>query len=205
MLKELFESSFFRTFKKQGEQLFLTESSHVGEFSLKDSLACHDCKDKCDEEEGRREQIRIKTRDVVFVMKLDQVFELCEENLGENCDFIIDDSRTIALIEMTCSNSDYIVGKRIKARRQLFNTLCILFTNPDLRFHIEKEQTKFVVFSWKNTGGGHITDSAEYTMGQFTAMTDEVYSPDNVSKFDFGFQYKEIRYPDILNWNTLCL
>lgn len=203
MLKELFESSFYHTFKQQENQLFLTEFTHSGEFSLKDSLACNDCIVKCAEEDENREQLRIKTRNVVYVMKLDQVFELSKEDLGENCDFIIDDSKGIALIEMTCSNSDYIVGKRIKARGQLYNTLCVLFANPDFRAHIERRHTKFVVLSWKNTESRHDADSIEDTMGYFTAMTDEVYSPENVSKFEFDFLYKEIRYPDILNWDTL--
>ena len=32
-------------------------------------------------------------------------------------------------------------------------------------------------------------------MTGMTVMADEVYSPDNESKFDFGFKMKEIRYP----------
>ena len=36
-----------------------------------------------------------------------------------------------------------------------------------------------------------------------TEMSDEVYSIDNVSNFDFGFKFKEIRYPDTLNWDDL--
>ena len=32
-----------------------------------------------------------------------------------------------------------------------------------------------------------------------TILADAVYSPDNESKFDFGFKLKEIRYPSILS------
>jgi len=41
-------------------------------------------------------------------------------------------------------------------------------------------------------------DSVEASMKGMIQMTDEVYSPDNESRFDFGFKLKEIRYPDFL-------
>ena len=39
------------------------------------------------------------------------------------------------------------------------------------------------------------------SMMGMTVMADEVYSPDNESKFDFGFKLKEIRYPHALVMN----
>jgi hypothetical protein len=203
MYKELFESSFYHTFEQQGDNLFLIETKHVGEFSLTDSLACVDCIYKCSEDEKQREQIKVLASNTVYSMKLDQVFILTRENLGKNCDYIIGDTSTVALIEMTCSNTDYVIGKRVDAKRQLYNTLCVLNSNPDIRNHIERKIAKYVVFSWRDTGNHYSPDDAERSMGYLTAMTDEVYSPDNVSKFDFGFMYKEIRYPDRLNWDNL--
>lgn len=41
-------------------------------------------------------------------------------------------------------------------------------------------------------------DSIEFSMKGMILMSDETYSPDNESKFDFGFKLKEIRYPDVL-------
>lgn len=203
MLKELFEISFYHTFEQQGDKLFLRETSHVGEFSLTDPLACYDCRVKCSEDEKQREQIKVLTSNKVYSMKLDQVFNITKENLGKNCDYIIDDASTVALIEMTCSNADYVIDKRHEAKKQLYNTLCVLNANPDIRGHIERETAKYVVFSWRDTSNQYQTDDAERSMENFTAMTDEVYSPDNVSKFDFDFMYKEIRYPDRLIWDNL--
>ena len=41
-------------------------------------------------------------------------------------------------------------------------------------------------------------DSVEQSMKGMILMSDEVYSPDNESKFDFGFKMKEVRYQDVL-------
>ena len=100
---------------------------------------------------------------------------------------------------MTCSTTDYVKGKRIKARGQLFNTLSLFYTNPDIRSHMEKKNIRYVVFSWKETiPENKEMDSVETSMKGMILMSDEVYSPDNESNFDFGFKLKEIRYPDVL-------
>ena len=56
-----------------------------------------------------------------------------------------------------------------------------------------------MVFSWKETfPKNQEMDSLEASMEGMILMSDEVYSPDNESKFDFGFKMKEIRFPDVL-------
>lgn len=56
-----------------------------------------------------------------------------------------------------------------------------------------------MVFSWKETfPENQEMDSVEASMKGMILMSDEVYSPDNESKFDFEFKMKEIRYPDVL-------
>ena len=41
-------------------------------------------------------------------------------------------------------------------------------------------------------------DDIESSMKGMTVLNDVIYSPDNESKFDFGFKLREIRYPDLL-------
>ena len=48
---------------------------------------------------------------------------------------------------------------------------------------------------------GTVLDVVIRNMMGMTVMADEVYSPDNESKFDFGFKLKEIRYPHALVMN----
>ena len=70
---------------------------------------------------------------------------------------------------------------------------------PDVRNHLGNKQARYVVFSWKETfPENQEMDSVEASMKGMILMSDEVYSPDNESKFDFGFKMKEIRYPDVL-------
>ena len=132
-------------------------------------------------------------------MSLDQVFGYVKDNVGEISDFLLDGSESAIVVEMTCSTTDYVKGKRVKARGQLYNTLSLLSMNPDVRNHLENKQSRYVVFSWKETfPENQEMDSVEASMKGMILMSDEVYSPDNESKFDFGFKMKEIRYPDVL-------
>lgn len=203
MIKELFESSFFH--KKpivDTPNINFIEYTHKGQFSLIDKLACDGCKRVCSQNINDRKQLLICSRDVVYVMKLDQLFKVIE-NAGENCDYMLDDSVVMALIEMTCTSSEYVESKRQKAISQLYSTLQTICENSDVRGHIEREEARFVIFSWKDTSRDESYDDVEKSMILMTEMSDEVYSIDNVSNFDFGFKFKEIRYPDTLNWDDL--
>jgi hypothetical protein len=74
-----------------------------------------------------------------------------------------------------------------------------LFTSRIIRNHIEAKSVRYVIFSWKETfSEDEEMDDVEKSMKGMILMTDEVYSPDNESRFDFGFKLREIRYPDVL-------
>jgi hypothetical protein len=74
----------------------------------------------------------------------------------------------------------------------------LLYANPVVRGHIENNNVRYVVFSWKETfPEEREMDNIESSMKGMTVLTDIVYSPDNESKFDFDFKLKEIRYPDM--------
>ena len=202
MLKELFESTFYVTFPaKKNVTIALDEQVHLGEFSLVDPKACRDCKFKCSDVEEGRKQLLVNANSEVHVMSVDSVMNNIAEDVGDTCDYMLDDTEKVAFVEMTCSSSKYVGSKRQKARGQLYNTICLLATNPNLQKHIENENIRYAIFSWKETypkiDG---TDLVENIMMGMTKMTDEVYSPDNVSKFDFNFLLREIRYPDSLEW-----
>lgn len=200
MLKELFEASFYSTFpKKENTILMLDELTAEGDFSLVDAKACQGCKYVCSENSGEREQLKVHSCKQVSVVSLDQVFGYVEENVGEISDYLLDGEESAIVVEMTCSTTDYVKGKRVKARSQSYNTLMLLNMNPDVRSHLEKKSSRYVVFSWKETfPENQEMDSVEANMTGMILMSDEVYSPDNESKFDFGFKMKEIRYPDVL-------
>lgn len=200
MLKELFESTFYVTYPtKNHVNVTLEEQVFYENFSLVDSKACRACKYTCSSVATEREQLKVSTKAEVHVVSLDDVFSYVKEELGDTCDYVLDNVEKIVLVEMTCSSSDYVISKRQKARGQLYNTLCLLFTNPILRKHIEAKKERYVVFSWKNTiPDADADDVVEHGMLGMLNMADEVYSPNNVSKFDFGFLLKEIRYPQPL-------
>ena len=197
MLKELFEGHFYGTFPKvQNRVLNLTEYVQNGTFSLLDPKACRDCHYICDSNPANREQMKVESQQPVNIISIDEVFSYVKENLGETCDYMLESNGIIAVVEMTCSTTDYAMEKRQKARRQLYNTLTHLMTSPIIKDHIERLFSHYVVFSWKETFDSNVTgDSVGESMTGMTVMADEVYSPDNKSKFDFGFKMKEIRYP----------
>ena len=197
MLKELFEGHFYGIFPKvQNKVLNLTEYVQSGTFSLLDPKACRDCHFICDSNPMNREQMKVDSQQPVNIISIDDIFSYVKENLGETCDYLLESNGTIAVIEMTCSTTDFAVEKRQKARRQLYNTLSHLMTSPIIKGHIERLASHYVVFSWKETFDSNaMEDSVGESMTGMTVMADGVYSPDNESKFDFGFKMKEIRYP----------
>lgn len=203
MLKELFEGHFYGTFPKIADKVLnLTERVQTGPFSLLDPKACQGCRSICDSEPERREQMRVESTLPVSSISLDEAFSYVKEDLGETSDFLLETNDTAAVVEMTCSTTDYVTEKRQKARRQLHNTLGILMTSPIVRQHIERLNTRLAVFSWRETFESPIAgDAVGESMMGITVMADEVYSPDNESKFDFGFKLKEIRYPHALVMN----
>lgn len=200
MLKELFEASFYITFpKKEDKVLMLEERMAQGDFSLVDDKACQGCKYICSNQPEERVQLKAHSDKLVSIVSLDQVFDYVREDVGEISDFFLDGVESAVVIEMTCSTTDYVKGKRVKARGQLYNTLLQLYKSPDVRNHMDNKQTRYVVFSWKETfPENQEMDSVETSMKGMILMSDEVYSPDNESKFDFGFKMKEIRFPDVL-------
>lgn len=203
MLKELFEGHFYGTFpKSDGKLLQLDERVESGDFSLLDLKACRECHYFCSDVVAEREQLKLHSDIPVSIINIDQVFSFTQEEVGEICDFMLDNNQTVALVEMTCSTSGYVKDKRQKARRQLYNTLCLLFANPIVREHIEKYFSRYVVLSWKETfPKGLAEDVAERNMADMTIMTDFIYSPYNESRFDFDFKLREMRYPDVLIFN----
>ena len=201
MLKELFEASFFyKTFtKKEGMELMLDERIEQGDFGLVDINACKGCKYICSDNPEDREHLKVRGAQQVGVLSLDQLFSFVHENVGEISDYLLEGADSAIIVEMSCSTTDYVKDKRSKARRQLYNTLSLLFESPPIREHMEKKVARYVVFSWKETFPvDSEMDSVEASMKCMIQMTDEVYSPDNESRFDFGFKLKEIRYPDFL-------
>lgn len=206
MLKELFESSFYMIFpQKPNLRVSINERVHCGEFSLHDSLSCSAC-DVCIADIAARENIKISTSSPIHEVSMSEVTSFIKDKIGENCDTVLDDGiNTIALLEMTCSQTEYVDGsKRHKATRQLYETIVCLFTNGAIKKHVEKHKNKYVLFSWKNTQKPiDRSDKVEQGFLAFTDFSDETYSPYNYREFDFGFKYKEIRYPHILEWDKL--
>lgn len=200
MLKELLEAHFYCTFPKvEDKVLIVNEVTKSGNFSLVDPKACAGCKFVCNEEPSEREQLKVTSTKPVSIVNLEQAFSYIQEDVGEVCDYMLDSTDTTMLVEMTCSTTEYVKSKRPKARGQLYNALEKLFTCHPVRSHIEKRTLHYVIFSWKETFPDEAEmDDAEKSMRGMTILADAVYSPDNESKFDFGFKMKEIRYPNAL-------
>lgn len=207
MLKELFESTFYITHpSKNGALVNIQEYSSIGEIHLCDSAACRNCLVCISHPEYRR-NINIFSNTSVNYISVEQVFSYVSEDLGDSCDYLLADSNRASLLEMTCSESKYVDnerGKRMKARGQLLNTLIHLFENKNVRDFLSNKSSKYVIFSWKDSSPvKDTTDDVENNFRSFANITDEVYSIDNVQKFDFDFLFKEVRYPDVLQWDQL--
>lgn len=200
MLKELFESQFYITYPKAKDKMLMVEERHEsGVFSIIDPRACVGCKYVCSDEPKDREQLKVACTESASIVDMEQVFSFVQEDLGEVCDYMLEATDSSVLVEMSCSTPEYVMSKRPKARGQLHNTLEKLFTCPPIRKHIENKANRFVVFSWKETVTSNVEmDDVERSMRDMTILADAVYSPDNESKFDFGFKLKEIRYPSVL-------
>lgn len=211
MLKELFEKDFYLTFPpRAGKSINLREEVFNGSHGLNDPLACKKCIKECSD----KVQLRIETLSDVHCLGLDKVFDLVKEKVGDTCDYMLQDNDRVALVEMTCSQEKYVdestftevcnESKRAKARYQLRNTLSLLYTNGVIKQHLEKMTSRYVVFSWKDTSDAYRNvDSAEKNMFDFISLADEIYSPNKESSFDFGFKWREIRYPQPLEWGKL--
>lgn len=204
MLKELFESSFYITFPhKAGAVINLREDVYTSSFTLRDPNACRDCMNVCHEVDAERVQLTVNTTTAINVLSIDNLLESVKEPVGKNCDYMLESDAKVALIEMTCSTTDYVDSKRCTAREQLYNTLCLMRANPVVRTHLNEKQCRYVVFSWKDTTPKGVDDMAADNMMGMMTMADEVYSPLNTSEFDYGFVLKELRYPDALTWSEL--
>ena len=198
MLKELFESSFYMTYPHDENVLpNVTETIYVGSFALVDPSACVGCRDICNPNPMQRQQLRLFTSTDVHAVKMDDVLKYVKDNLGEHCDYILDNGHKFCLVEMTCANDVHVGSKRLKSRSQLFNSISSLRACYAIREHIDAAEQCYVVFSWRKTEVGDENDPVEKTMLKMIAVSDEIYSPDNESNFDNTFKYKEIRYPDV--------
>lgn len=206
MLKELFEAHFYyKAFKKRANcLLFIKEESLSKEFSLIDRQACIGCRFICDENPENRSQLIVFSNHTVNLVNVNQIFSYIDEEVGDICDFLLDDSSSASLIELTCTSNNYIESKRQKARIQLYNTIRLFYSIPDVKAHFLKEKSRYVIFSWKETFvESASSDEIERSMLGMTKMANEVYSPENESDFDFDFKLREIKYPDVLNWDSL--
>lgn len=205
MLKELFESSFFLVYPIKGNKTpCLLQSEKKGSFSLIDETACASCIRPCYNKDGQREQLCLFSNDSVNILKLDQVFELLQDSYGDNCDFVLDGHQVFMLLEMKCCQAKYSESERCKARNQLYHTIYVLKNVPVINKHIVNSIKKYVIFSWKITSDNDNNDDmVAINMTDMTSFVDETYSIDNESYFDNDFYYKEVRYPDILNWDNL--
>lgn len=171
MLKELFESCFYSTFPaKPGEIINLRESIYNGDFSLLDPEACRDCHYPCNPKVENREQLRVHSTTCIYSIKMDDIFKPISEKLGEMCDYLLDDGRKLALIEMTCATKEYVGSKREKCIGQLFNTLTNLRTCGPISQHIDRSYEREAVFSWKKTVAP--VDSEDLVEMSMTAMTE---------------------------------
>ena len=204
MLKELFESAFFLVYPIKGNNTpCLLQSELKGPFSLFDETACSSCLRPCYNKDGHKEQLCLFSNDTVTILKLDQVFELLQESYGENCDFVLDGHKIFMLLEMKCCQTKHYESERHKARNQLHNTIYVLKNVPPINKHIFNSRKKYVIFSWKITSDNDNNDMVSFNMSGMTSFVDETYSIDNESYFDNDFFYKEVRHPDILNWDKL--
>lgn len=204
MLKELFESSFFLVYPIKGNTTpCLLQSEKKGSFSLIDETACASCRPCCNKD-GQREQLCLFSNDSVNILKLNQVFGLLQDSY-DNCDFVLDDHQVFMLLEMKCCQAKYYESLRCKARNQLYHTIYLLKNVPVINKHIFNSKKKYVIFSWKMTSDNDNNngDMVSVNMSDMTSFVDETYSINNESYFDNGFYYKEVRYPDILNWDNL--
>ncbi len=202
MLKELFESTFYVTFPvRSGVVVSLDEHVYSGDFSLVDPKACRSCRHRCSEEVSERKQLVVRAEHGLNAICVDDVMEYVNEAVGPTCDYMLDDGKKVALVEMTCSTSCYATNKRQKARIQLYNTLCLFVANPNIRVHLGQMVERLAVFSWRDTlTQSDDLDPVERDMKGLTSVADIVYSSDNKTKLGNGFMLQEIRYPDILMW-----
>ena len=91
MLKELFETSFYYTYPpKEGVTVNLREQEFIGDGCLVDEIACQGCVDKCNANPLAREQFRFYSDKQTYVLSINKVLSFLDTDLGENCDYIID-------------------------------------------------------------------------------------------------------------------
>lgn len=202
MLKELFEGTFYWTFPKKTDTVVnIQEKIYSGVFSLNDPIACGSCK-VCMSDESQRKNIVVSTLSPLSVISVSQVVSYIKDSIGNNCDYMMANMKTVCFIEMTCSSVEYVnryeSGKRMTAKTQLSNTTSIFMSNPNVRTFIDGKENRIAVFSWKDTS--HPNDADDMTEKGFEVFSEiaKDLSLDKNALYINGFLFKEIIYPEVL-------
>ena len=123
---------------------------------------------------------------ITFPKKEDKVLML-EERMAQGDFSLVDDK--------ACQGCKYICSNQPEERVQLkaHSDKLVSIVSLDQVFDYVREDVGEI-----SDPENQEMDSVETSMKGMILMSDEVYSPDNESKFDFGFKMKEIRFPDVL-------
>ena len=209
MLKEVFEKDFYRSYpKRENTVVNVVENVYSAQFSLSDPKSCESgkgtsaCKlyDTCD-----HVNLWVHSDEPVHVVSMDNVLEYLKNPLPHNADYVLCSKEKIRVVEMTCMEELYVEtgsktyshGKRAHAQSQCEKLLLMLHSCGPIRIFVEHHAQKEAIFSWRRTDEPVVLENS---MAYFDTMQREVERTISTLPMSFGFRFRELRYPEILEW-----
>ena len=185
---------------------------NTGSLTFTDNKSCSDCESKtasifaeCTDKTVLK--AHFGNNNVCFIELekfLDQFANVSYLAKGGKCDLMMYDDIKCVFVELSCLNAKYLedndnkLGKKTKARQQLYNTILKLQKSPDVAGKINSYQIKQAIFAYREKNKITTGDKIEKTMSVFN-MTSKI-SKMYMSKMEYGFTFVNIEYPNVYQW-----
>lgn len=185
---------------------------NTGSLTFTDNKSCSDCERKtasifaeCTDKTVLK--AHFGNNNVCFIELekfLDQFANVSYLAKGGKCDLMMYDDIKCVFVELSCLNAKYLedndnkLGKKTKARQQLYNTILKLQKSPDVADKINSYQIKQAIFAYREKNKITTGDKIEKTMSVFN-MTSKI-SKMYMSKMEYGFTFVNIEYPNVYQW-----
>ncbi len=220
MMKELLETYFGEHYHSPKKASASSDLVRGGK-SFADEKACFDCKrctpdaestcDKvvfvCDTGESEVEAVALED----FLNNYNNLKSIPSR---EKCDLLLVGDEKIVFCEMTCSKAERIapfkgedgeqkIGKRNYARKQLGNSIKLLVDVEEIGKEILAKKDRIALFAYREKPETKKDELDTLVMTQMKGLNivgDKVSSETMYSDMENGFQFAEIKYPNVYRW-----
>lgn len=220
MMKDLLELYFGQHYQSTKQVLAEIEVKS-GLFSFADPKACRDCKEFTPGHEADCDKVVVKIdsqeHDIECIQLeqfIDNFHNLKAMPSEKKCDLLLVNENKIVLCDMTCSKAKYIdpsmmqdgtenTGKRNKVRKQIKNSIALLYNVPEIASEINKKSERIALFAYRVKEEVVKDDFDRKMMSgirSFGIKQEKLSQEPMYSDMENGFVFTEVRYPDTFAW-----